>query len=119
MSPRARIRLPAAIAVALFAVAFGLLTWARARDSDWIVALAGVCLLLAATLQQVISSRVRKGWIPFVIAAAGVLLVGLWWLGTQGGFLTGAWGLAGVCLVYLGIGQLLAQVRSRDTLSPG
>ena len=120
MSERARVALVAGVAVALFGLAFGLLTWIHG-SSDWYVAFAALCLLPAAILLQVASSRVRqhqllsprtRRWIPIGIALTGVVLLGLWALGTRFGFLTGAWGLGGVCLVYLGIGQLLAEIRA-------
>ncbi len=122
MSERARVRLVAVVAGALFALAFGILTWTHG-GSDWIVGGAAACLVPATILLQVTSSRVRqhellssgkRGWIPIGIAVAGVALVGLWALGTKLGFLTGAWGLGGVCLIYLGIGQLLAEIRAES-----
>jgi lysophospholipase L1-like esterase len=126
MSERARVGLAAAAALALFALAVGILTWTH--GADWTVAAAAVCLVPGAILLQVASNRARKRdlvsrklrrGIPFGIAVAGLGLLGLWWLGTRSGFLTGAWGLGGLCLFYLGIGQLLAEIRSERELAWG
>jgi GDSL-like Lipase/Acylhydrolase family len=126
LSERKSVRLVALGSALLFLGAFAVLSSSRAFRSDVVVGLAVLLLVPAAILMQAASRRVRerkllsrsaRRWIPIGIALVGVGLVGLWALGTKLGYLTGGFGLAGLCLIYLGIGLLLAEVRAEEELT--
>jgi GDSL-like lipase/acylhydrolase family protein len=111
----------------LYAAAFLLLSYGGATRSDWIAAVAVAFLVLAAVLLQLTLSQARdegllsrrnRLLVPLLIMACGVLLLVYWGLGTRFGFGTGGFGLAGVCLLFLGAGQALSELRSRGGGSP-
>lgn len=115
-------------AVVLYTAAFLLLSVGGAARSDVIAGFAVGFLVIAAVLLQLTLSRARaeglvgrrrRVMIPVAIIVLGLLLLLYWVLGTKLGFGTGGWGLAGACAVYLGAGQLLAELRSRTGGAPG
>jgi lysophospholipase L1-like esterase len=123
MAERKAVRRFGLVAVGLYLAAFAVLSSGGALRSDRVVAVAVGLLVAAALLLQLTLGRVREHGllsrrtrllIPGAIVVVGAVAVGLWWLGTKLGFLTGGVGLGGVCAMYLGAGQLLAEVRADD-----
>jgi lysophospholipase L1-like esterase len=117
----------AVAALLLYVAAFAALSVGGARRSTVIVIVAGVLLVIAALLLQITLSRARKRELlsprirllaPVGIMAAGVALMAYWWLGTSLGNPTGGWGLCGLCAFYLGAGQALTELRSREGGAP-
>ena len=111
---------PCAIAaLVLYVVAFGILIAGGAGRTWQMVLLAALVLVAATVLMQLTVRRVRaddllsRTWrlvIPGVVALVGLGLVVYWLAGNP----TGGWGLFGLCMHYLGIGQMLSEVRSWD-----
>jgi len=113
----------AVVALALYLGAFAGLSIGGSRRSVVIVVVAVVFLVAAAVVLQLILSRARRKellipsvrlWAPVAIMAAGAGLVAYWALGTP----TGGWGLCGLCALFLGAGQALAELRSRTGGAP-
>jgi lysophospholipase L1-like esterase len=111
------------LAAGLYVAAFVGLSAGAAQRSRVGVLIAAACLVGAALLLQLILSRARRDsllsrrarlGIPLLIMAVGAGL-GLWWLTRHP---TGGWGLAGLCALYLGAGQALAEWRSRTSGAP-
>lgn len=124
MAERKVVRRVGRLTAGLYVTAFAALSTPAALGSDWVVGAAVLFLVLAALLLQLTLTRARERGslsrgerllIPCVIVGVGVGVLGLWFLNRWLGILPGgAWGLSGVCAVYLGAGQLLAEVRAVD-----
>ena len=112
--------IPCAVAGAvLYMAAFGLLVGAGVSRTWQLAAAAALLLVGAAVLIQLAARRARADGrlsrrlrvaIPGVAALIGLGLIGYWLAGSP----TGGWGLCGICLLYLGIGHVLSEVRSWD-----
>jgi GDSL-like Lipase/Acylhydrolase family len=106
------------IALGLYVVAFVLLSgggWAR---QWWLVVIAAVFLVAAAVLLQRALQELPKNKrlvVPALIIGVGVVAIGVWGIGSRLGAVPGGVGLAGFCAVFLGIGHLLTELRSRDS----
>ena len=123
MSERGAVWRWGGVALGSYLLAFAVLSFGGASRSDWVVGIAVLLLVAASVLLQLTLSRAREQdllshrthiLVPAGIVFAGFAAVGVWWLGTELGFLTGGVGLGGVCAMYLGAGQLLAEVRAHD-----
>ena len=108
----------ALVPLGAYLLAFGLLSLGGARRTAPVVLVAAALLVVAAVLTQRLLREARRTGrpgprtrllVPLAIMAAGAGLVAYWALGGS----TGGWGLAGVCALYLGAGQALAEVRAR------
>jgi lysophospholipase L1-like esterase len=110
-------------AVVGYVLAFVVLSAGGALRSDAFVGVGAVLLVLAAVVLQLVMRHIREHdvlshrvrlLIPGAIVLGGAMAVAIWWVATRLGFLTGGVGLGGVCAMYLGAGQLLAEVRAHD-----
>jgi lysophospholipase L1-like esterase len=115
------------VALVLYLAAFLTLSVGGATRSTVVVAVAVAFLVIAAVLLQLTLSQAREHellsprarlWVPIAIMLVGAAFVLYWWLETQLGNPTGGWGLCGVCAIYIGAGQALAELRSRTGGAP-
>lgn len=118
MSRRSSLVWWALLAGVLYVGAFTLLSVGGAFRRGWVVWVAVALLVAAAILLQLTLSRARKQgllsrpvrlWVAIGIMVLGAVLGLVWWFAK----LSGGWGLCSLCALYLGAGQVLAEIRSR------
>ena len=123
MSRRSSLVWWALLAGVLYVGAFTLLSVGGAFRRGWVVWVAVALLVAAAILLQLTLSRARKQgllsrpvrlWVAIGIMVLGAVLGLVWWFAK----LSGGWGLCSLCALYLGAGQVLAEIRSRTGGAP-